>query len=114
MSNARPRYRLKKIGKNTIRVKEYPQPSCTNCDKNSSSWCVCKTCRKNSEIIKRMNNLLKQIDREVKKRDKQAKKFDRDLEKCDLPEDEAFENYHVSYQSGLLRAKHLIQKELKK
>ena len=35
-------------------MKEYAQPCCTNCDKNSGSWCVCKTCRKNAKIVKKL------------------------------------------------------------
>lgn len=43
-------------------MKEYPQEQCTNCDKKSSSWCVCKECRKNAKIVKQIRKLTAQAD----------------------------------------------------
>ncbi len=40
-------------------MKEYPQEDCINCNKKSTSWCVCKQCRKNAKIVEKA---LKWID----------------------------------------------------
>jgi len=43
-------------------MKEYPQKKCTNCDKKETSWCVCKQCRKNAQIVKQLIKGTKKMD----------------------------------------------------
>jgi len=43
-------------------MKEFPQESCTNCSKDATNWCVCKKCRNNGKIIKRLDKKIKEFE----------------------------------------------------
>lgn len=57
-----------------------------------------------------IQKIYEKIEKEIKSREKQAEKFNIDLKNCELPESESFENYHESFQSGLINAKYIIEK----
>lgn len=42
-------------------MKEFPQEECTNCNKESGSWCVCKQCRNNAKIVKKIKNKIEKL-----------------------------------------------------